>query len=65
MKNKEKKNIENTKRIGKKEKKKIVKNKEKINIDICTFRPLSNESTSRISKYIELNSPSNNNIKNN
>ena len=55
----------NSNSIGNNEKKKIVKNKEKINIDICTFRPLSNESTSRISKYIELNSPSNNNIKNN
>ena len=45
-------------------KKEKEKNKEKINNNICTFRPLSNESTSRLSKNIELNSPSTNNNKN-
>ena len=59
--NNEKNIILNQNEIIKKEK---VKSKEKINNNICTFRPLSNESTSRLSKNIELNSPSTNNIKN-
>ena len=52
----------NQNEIVKKEKEKI-KNKETINNNVCTFRPLSNESTSRLSKNIELNSPSTNNNK--